>query len=171
MTKRRSHGLAPGKKKWPPWAIAAGLLVLASGGLAKRAAASAAPSGGAVKVNPHTGERVIQRGTRHLSDEEVRAVLAVRGFPDVDRALAIVRRESGGWTDAVVDTSGMSPDELRDFWGTSNRIAPEVSVGLFQINTLAHPEYDRDALKDPHVNADAAFTLSQGGTSWTAWGK
>ena len=123
-----------------------------------------------MKVNPHTGRDVLDRGTVRLSDEEIRAVLTLRGFPDVDKALAIVKRESGGWASAVVDTSGMTAVELRAYWGPGGAIAPEISVGLFQINTLAHPQYDAAALKDPHLNADAAFALSQGGTSWQPWG-
>jgi Lysozyme like domain len=136
--------------------------------------AAAAPAT-RMKINPHTGRPVVDLGTRHMSDDELRALLTLRGFPDVEKALAIAKRESGGWAAAVVDTSGMSPDELRSYWGKNvaagKPIAPEVSVGLFQINTLAHPQYNADALKDPQLNADAAFALSQGGTSWQAWGE
>jgi len=141
-----------------------------AGSDSKRAAATVRP----VKTNPHTGKPIFELGTRHLSDDEIRALLTVRGFPDVEKALEVCKRESGGWASAVVDTSGMSQDELRRYWGSNvaagKSLAPEISVGLFQINTLAHPNYSVEAMKDPTLNVDAAFAISQGGTSWQAWG-
>ena len=47
----------------------------------------------------------------------------------------------------------------------------EDSRGLWQINTLAHPQYDAQALYDPLYNAQAAYALwqAQGWQPWTAY--
>lgn len=42
-------------------------------------------------------------------------------------------------------------------------------VGLFQINTQAHPQYTDAQMQDPLQNAKAAYLISGGGTSWSAW--
>jgi hypothetical protein len=155
----------------PPWALLVAIVALV-GGESRRASAT---PGRTMKTNPHTGRPIFEIGTRHMTDDEIRAVLTARGFPDVEKALQIVKRESGGWSSAVVDTSGMSEQELRQYWGPNvaagKQLAPEISVGLFQINTLAHPNYTASAMKDPVMNADAAFAISSGGTSWQAWGE
>lgn len=69
-------------------------------------------------------------------------------------ATAIALAESGGQTDAI------NP-------GTA--AIKEYSVGLWQINILAHPQYNATLLRDPVQNANAMFAISNGGTSWTAW--
>jgi len=43
------------------------------------------------------------------------------------------------------------------------------SVGLWQIYTPAHPQYDYDSLFDSGYNANAALEISQGGANWNAW--
>lgn len=120
------------------------------------------------RVNPRTGKPIVQRGTKHLSDDELRALIAKVGFADAAKAFAIAKLESGGWADVVVDTRGMSPDELHEYWGKS--AMPELSVGLFQINVLANGQYDLETLKDPESNAQAAYAMSRGGTFWGPWG-
>lgn len=45
----------------------------------------------------------------------------------------------------------------------------EDSVGLWQISLVYHPEYDKETLKDPRANADAAYKLSSGGSNWHPW--
>jgi hypothetical protein len=99
------------------------------------------------------------------------------GFADVETAVAIAMRESGGSADVVVDTRGMSSDELAAYWGRP--ALEELSVGLWQINVLAHralvPGGDTldsavEELKAPEVNARTALALSSGGTQWRAWG-
>lgn len=45
-----------------------------------------------------------------------------------------------------------------------------VSVGLWQINLAAHPEYSQDELLDPQTNANAAFAVySAAGNSFSPW--
>ena len=78
-------------------------------------------------------------------------------------------QESGGDPAVVVDTRGMTPDQLRAYWHKA--AGPELSIGLWQINVLASPQFDPELLKDPDMNATAAFTLSNGGTSWGPWNR
>lgn len=73
------------------------------------------------------------------------------GFPDPSLAAAVAMAESGG-----------NPDVVGDL--TLGR-----SVGLWQINLRAHPDYTEDDLKDPTTNAQAAFAISSGGTNWQPW--
>lgn len=84
------------------------------------------------------------------------------GFPDPHFATAIALAESGGVPNAITDTRGAThlPPHTQ----------PEYSIGLFQINLLAHPEYTREQMSDPHENAAAAFKISKGGTEWRWWG-
>jgi hypothetical protein len=71
---------------------------------------------------------------------------------DLDTAVQIALKESSGRTDAVGDL-------------TLGR-----SIGLWQINLHYHPEYDEESLKDPAVNAAAAFKIYQAaGNSFTPW--
>ena len=127
-------------------------------------------------MNPHTGRPIVTHGPTRLSNAEVRELLVRHGFPDPDKWLPIVLRESGGDPAVVVDTTGMSPDELFAYW--KKKSAPEVSVGLFQINVTANAArlkslgvaYTVEALQDPDANAQAAFALSGGGTNFAPWG-
>jgi hypothetical protein len=53
--------------------------------------------------------------------------------------------------------------------GDSN-ITPGGSVGLWQINLAAHPEYSAADLLDPQANANAAFQVYQNaGNQFTPW--
>jgi Lysozyme like domain len=45
----------------------------------------------------------------------------------------------------------------------------EHSVGLWQINIKAHPQYTEQWLLDPTNNARAAYELSKAGTDWHPW--
>lgn len=74
------------------------------------------------------------------------------GFPDPKLAAAIAMAESGGVTGAVA------------------RNSREYSVGLWQINVRAHPQYSDLEMKDPIKNALAAYNISRGGTNWKPWG-
>ncbi len=87
-----------------------------------------------------------------LSQAELAELAAAVGFPDPHLAAAVAMAESAGHTDAT------------------NVNAREASIGLWQINTRAHPELDAVALLDPHYNAAQAVRLSQGGTDWSPWG-
>lgn len=74
------------------------------------------------------------------------------GFPNPKLASAIAFAESGG----VPSAKTVTPREN--------------SIGLWQINLLAHPSYTEDEMKDPIKNAAAAFRISHGGTNWRPWG-
>lgn len=88
--------------------------------------------------------------------------LVIRGgFPDPDLAVAIIMAESGGVPGAITDTRGST--------NLPKGTIEEYSVGLFQINTLAHPSYSVDDLKDPEKNLIAALNISRGGTYWQPW--
>ncbi len=45
----------------------------------------------------------------------------------------------------------------------------ENSVGLAQINTLAHPQYSPSSLLNPFANLEAALSVSNGGTNFMPW--
>ena len=76
------------------------------------------------------------------------------GFSGADLAIAvaIAYAESGGKSDAIGD------------------LDLGVSVGLWQINLRAHPQYTREELLDPQANANAAFDIYQAaGGSFSPW--
>jgi Lysozyme like domain len=78
--------------------------------------------------------------------------LATRaGFPDPKLAVAIALAESGGVPNAIL------------------RSSREYSVGLWQINTRAWPQFSTAAMADPGQNALAAMHISKGGTDWRPW--
>jgi hypothetical protein len=82
---------------------------------------------------------------------ELQQLAASVGFPDEALAAAVAMAESGGNPEAFGDPQ---------FGG---------SVGLWQINLPAHPNYDPSSLTDPTYNAHAAFDISSGGTNWNPW--
>jgi hypothetical protein len=43
------------------------------------------------------------------------------------------------------------------------------SIGLWQINLPAHPQYAAHQLQDPVTNARAAYVTSKGGTNFNPW--
>ena len=98
---------------------------------------------------------------RKLSRGELVKLARDTGFPDADFAAGIAMRESGGDPMALDDTRGRT-DLPR---GTQ----PELSVGLWQINLLAHPQFTQEDMTDPKKNARAAFEISKHGTDWSAW--
>ena len=95
---------------------------------------------------------------KKLSLAELRDLARSVGFPDPVLAAAVAMAESSGDPAAkrVVTTTG--PDHL-----------PERSFGLWQVNTLAHPEFDETELLDPDYNARAALLIAQGPKGWNAW--
>lgn len=70
-------------------------------------------------------------------------------------AAAIAMAESGG------DSNAINPGNAND---------PEYSVGLWQINIRAHPQYSKSSMLVPQNNALAMFAISSGGTNWSPWG-
>jgi hypothetical protein len=76
--------------------------------------------------------------------------LATRAeFPDPNIAAAIAMAESGGVPNALGDGG--------------------VSIGLWQINTRAHPRFSRAHLAIPFNNALAAWEISKAGRDWSPW--
>jgi hypothetical protein len=80
------------------------------------------------------------------------------GFPNPQIAAAVAMAESGGNPFATHIVTAPPPGQL-----------PERSFGLWQINTLAHPEFDETQLLSAAYNAHAALLISQSGTDWTPW--
>ena len=70
----------------------------------------------------------------------------------------------------MAESSGRS-DAYNPGVGHGGRPTKEKSVGLWQVNTLAHPQYDKEKLKDPDYNAKAALDIfkKQGLKAWGAY--
>ena len=81
-------------------------------------------------------------------------------------AAAVALAESSGRTDAILNTAYPS---LPGYHPPGSGALPEYSVGLWQINTLAHPTYSVSELLTPLGNAKAAVAISNGGASFSAW--
>lgn len=90
--------------------------------------------------------------------DELQALAASVGFPDLETAAAVAMAESRGNPSAQNIVTNPAPGN-----------GPERSFGLWQINTLAHPSYDETRLLDPTYNAQAALAVSKNGTDWTPW--
>ena len=88
---------------------------------------------------------------KQMTKKAVEALAVHMGFPDPHLAMAIAFAESGGVPNAIL------------------RNDREYSVGLWQINTRAWPQWSPEELKDPRRNAEAAFAISKGGTNWNPW--
>lgn len=90
--------------------------------------------------------------TGNLSSADIAKVASSAGFEgdDLATAVAVALAESSGNPSAVGDLN----------------ITPGGSIGLWQVNLKAHPEYSADELTDPQTNANAAFAIYQaaGGT-------
>ncbi len=95
--------------------------------------------------------------TTTLSATQIAGYARGAGFAgnDLNIAIAVAEAESGGKVGAY--NPGGSGDV-------------ENSCGLWQINVLAHPQYDRNKLlNDAAYNAKAAFAVWKG-SGWNAWG-
>lgn len=97
-----------------------------------------------------------------VTDQQAYAALRAVGF-DRDAAItmvAIMHPESGGWIEAYANRR-------------TNPVpgyGPEESVGLWQINLMAHPQYDGERLAtDVMYAAQAAYDVSGGGTNFRPW--
>jgi hypothetical protein len=136
--------------------IAAGVFILAKLGTflsdGMRAVERSLQEGGATiyeRVHPDQRDHRDHLPGRQLTRAEVRALTVLAGFQDPDVATAIALAESGGVPGALGDGG--------------------VSIGLFQINTRAHPTYAIEDLKNPVKNVAAAYAISQGGRNWKPW--
>jgi hypothetical protein len=66
------------------------------------------------------------------------------------------------------NTSG-NPTTINHGYTLANGNQSENSVGLTQINTLAHPQYSVSWLQNPVNNFTAAYSVSRGGTNFGPW--
>lgn len=89
---------------------------------------------------------------------QLQQLAASVGFPDPVLAAAVAMAESQGVPTATNIVTNPAPGN-----------GPERSFGLWQINTLAHPQYNETQLLDPTYNAQAALAVSSQGTNWTPW--
>jgi hypothetical protein len=89
---------------------------------------------------------------------QLRSLAAHLGFPDPVTAAAIAMAESGGDPSVTHIVANPAPG-----------YGPERSFGLWQINTLAWPQYDEGSLLDATYNGQAAYAISKGGRDWSAW--
>lgn len=94
--------------------------------------------------------------TGNLSAAQIAVYAANAGFQgtDLQRAVAIALAESSGNPNVVGDLN----------------LTPGGSVGLWQINLAAHPEFAGMYLTDPQTNANAAYSVYQAaGNSFSPW--
>lgn len=112
-----------------------------------------------------------QRKGKTMNLADLRELLRRVGFPEesLDRAAAVAMAESRGNPNAVAIVTPLQAETWNNEHPGQPRHAAERSFGLFQVNTLAHPEYDEGRLADPDYNAAAALVLSQGGTNFHPW--
>ena len=89
---------------------------------------------------------------------DLRALAKAVGFPDPVLAAAVAMAESKGDPFATNLSSGIPGKTL-----------PERSFGLWQVNVLAHPEFDEKELFGASYNAHAALLISKSGTDWSHW--
>lgn len=83
-----------------------------------------------------------------------------------DTAAAIAQAESGGNTAEILNTAY---PKLPGYHPPARGNLPEYSVGLWQINELAHPSYTTAELLTQLGNGRAAVAISNGGASFSAW--
>ena len=99
---------------------------------------------------------LVQNVIGKLSFSDLSTYASNAGFSgdDLNTACAIALAESSGRPAAVGDLD----------------ITPGGSIGLWQINLKAHPEYTANELTDPQTNANAAFAVYQSaGNSFSPW--
>lgn len=83
-----------------------------------------------------------------------------------DTAAAVAQAESGGETTKINNTAyPRRPGYHKPAPGA----LPEYSVGLWQINMVAHPGYTQTQLLTAVGNADAAIAISGDGANWGPW--
>lgn len=95
-------------------------------------------------------------GIGKLSFSGLQSYASNAGFSgdDLNTACAVALAESSGNPGAVGDLN----------------VTPGGSIGLWQVNLKAHPEYTADQLKDPQTNANAAYAIYQAaGDAFTPW--
>jgi len=137
-------------------AIGAGVGLLLMLVLLAAMANTAEPSPRRVPQKPPPPKRprpVPPTDARRLSIHELRELAANVGFVGdaINIAAAVAMAESRGDTGAVGDE------------------AYGYSLGLWQVNLPAHPQYEPQRLFEADYNARAALAISQGGKNWQPW--
>lgn len=147
--------MAQNDDSWIIWALGALILYEEIKPSLERAATALQQGGAKLYEATHPKERAHANDLPgHQLTKAAVLDLAMRaGFPDPHVATAIAMAESGGVPNALGD--------LRD--------GQFISIGLWQINVRAHPEYTREQLTDPGQNALAALKISKGGLDWRPW--
>lgn len=102
------------------------------------------------------GEQIVSglSGGTKLTADQIAVLASNAGFTgdDLQTAISIALAESGG-----------NP-------GARGDLNLGVSVGLWQINVKAHPEFAGQDLTDPQTNANAAYSVYQAaGYSFRPW--
>src|SRR5271154_6674982 len=129
-----------------------GLIVLVAGGIGAVSGGVFSSGGSGCSSDGCLGGTVSGR----LNASQIQALAATAGFAGSDllTAVAIALAESSGNPSAVGDLN----------------ITLGGSIGLWQINLKAHPEYTAAQLMDPQTNANAAFAVYLvKGSSFTPW--
>jgi Lysozyme like domain len=85
---------------------------------------------------------------------------------DGNVAAAIAQAESGGDPSKINNTAYPN---LPNYHPPATGNQPEYSVGLWQINVVAHPNYTAANMLDPLKNAQAAVAISGNGRDFGAW--
>ena len=103
-----------------------------------------------------------------LTHSQLESLWVIAGGTEAtaDTAAAIAQAESGGNTSAILNTAY---PQLPGYRPPSSGALREYSVGLWQVNTLAHPQYSTALLLQPVGNANAAVAIASGGASFSAW--
>lgn len=102
------------------------------------------------------GSALGMTSSNRLSAADIAGYAGNAGFsgPDLQVAVAVALAESGG-------DPGITGDLA---------ITPGGSVGLWQINLKAHPQYTAVQLADPQANANAAYAVyAAAGNSFQPW--
>lgn len=81
-------------------------------------------------------------------------------------AAAVALAESGGNPAAILNTAY---PKLPGYHPPATGNLPEYSVGLWQINVVAHPSYSVASLLTPTGNANAAVSVSNLGLDFRPW--
>jgi len=99
---------------------------------------------------------------------QLEALWTQHGGPaaEAPTAAAIALAESGGNPDAILNTAYPGRPNYRP---PSSGASPEFSVGLWQVNLLAHPNYTEAQMLTPARAAAAAVAISSSGSNFQPW--
>lgn len=115
---------------------------------------------GSTSGSVNNSAKNIAPSTGTLTDVQIAQYAVTAGLVSsrsaIATAVAIAIAESQGNTQA--HNPGNGTTDIED------------SYGLWQINVLAHPNYDKKRLYDPSYNAAAMVAISTTGQNWNPWG-